>query len=79
MMPFSDPYLTTFSTDYDAPPFATQLWNALRVLHEYVATYRDPARVHGICEEYRAAATIDVEHVLRQLSHPSRAGLRAML
>jgi pimeloyl-ACP methyl ester carboxylesterase len=25
-------------------------------------TYRDPARVHGICEEYRAAATIDVEH-----------------
>jgi len=34
----------------------------LEVLEEYVATYRDPARVHGICEEYRAAATIDVEH-----------------
>jgi haloacetate dehalogenase len=32
------------------------------ILHEYVSTYRDPARVHGICEEYRAAATIDVEH-----------------
>jgi haloacetate dehalogenase len=32
------------------------------VLDEYVATYRDPTRVHGICEEYRAAATIDVEH-----------------
>jgi haloacetate dehalogenase len=32
------------------------------ILEEYVATYRDPARVHGICEEYRAAATIDVEH-----------------
>jgi haloacetate dehalogenase len=32
------------------------------ILDEYVATYRDPARVHGICEEYRAAATIDVEH-----------------
>ena len=31
-------------------------------LDEYVSTYRDPARVHGICEEYRAAATIDVEH-----------------
>jgi len=29
---------------------------------EYVTTYRDPVRVHGICEEYRAAATIDVEH-----------------
>jgi haloacetate dehalogenase len=32
------------------------------VLEEYLSTYRDPARVHGICEEYRAAATIDVEH-----------------
>jgi haloacetate dehalogenase len=32
------------------------------ILQEYVSTYRDPARVHGICEEYRAAATIDVEH-----------------
>jgi haloacetate dehalogenase len=33
-----------------------------KILEEYVSTYRDPARVHGICEEYRAAATIDVEH-----------------
>ena len=32
------------------------------ILQEYVSTYRDPARVHGICEEYRAAAYIDVEH-----------------
>jgi haloacetate dehalogenase len=32
------------------------------ILAEYVSTYRDPVRVHGICEEYRAAATIDVEH-----------------
>lgn len=32
------------------------------ILDEYVSTYRDLARVHGICEEYRAAATIDVEH-----------------
>ena len=32
------------------------------ILEQYVKTYRDPARVHGICEEYRAAATIDVEH-----------------
>jgi haloacetate dehalogenase len=32
------------------------------ILDEYLTTYRDPARVHGICEEYRAAATIDVEH-----------------
>jgi len=32
------------------------------ILEEYVSNYRDPARVHGICEEYRAAATIDLEH-----------------
>ena len=32
------------------------------ILEQYVSTYRDPARVHGICEEYRAAATIDIEH-----------------
>lgn len=32
------------------------------ILEEYVQTYRDRARVHGICEEYRAAATIDIEH-----------------
>ena len=32
------------------------------ILEEYGSTYRDPARVHGICEEYRAAAAIDVEH-----------------
>jgi haloacetate dehalogenase len=29
---------------------------------EYTGTYRDPARVHAICEEYRAAATLDIEH-----------------
>ena len=32
------------------------------ILDEYVSTFRDPARVQGICEEYRAAAAIDVEH-----------------
>jgi haloacetate dehalogenase len=32
------------------------------ILEEYASNYRDQARVHGICEEYRAAATIDVEH-----------------
>ena len=28
----------------------------------YVEALRDPARVHAICEEYRAAASIDREH-----------------
>jgi haloacetate dehalogenase len=29
---------------------------------EYIAKFRDPATVHAICEEYRAAATLDHEH-----------------
>jgi haloacetate dehalogenase len=29
---------------------------------QYIAALRDPAHVHAICEEYRAAATIDHEH-----------------
>lgn len=29
---------------------------------EYLETYRDPKRVHAICEEYRAAAGLDIEH-----------------
>jgi hypothetical protein len=29
---------------------------------EYVRPFTDPATVHAICEEYRAAATLDVEH-----------------
>ena len=28
----------------------------------YVDTFRDPAHVHAICEEYRAAATLDRDH-----------------
>jgi haloacetate dehalogenase len=28
----------------------------------YVQALRDPARVHAICEDYRAAATLDREH-----------------
>jgi haloacetate dehalogenase len=30
----------------------------------YIEAPRDPARVHAICEEYRAAATLDYEHDL---------------
>jgi haloacetate dehalogenase len=32
------------------------------IRNEYIETYRNPARVHAICEEYRAAATLDIEH-----------------
>jgi haloacetate dehalogenase len=33
-----------------------------QVKAEYLETYRDPERVHAVCEEYRAAASIDIEH-----------------
>ncbi|MCI0755925.1 alpha/beta fold hydrolase [Teichococcus vastitatis] len=32
------------------------------VFAEYLRCYRDPATRHAICEDYRAAATIDLEH-----------------
>jgi haloacetate dehalogenase len=32
------------------------------IREEYVSMFRDPVRVHAVCEEYRAAATIDAEH-----------------
>lgn len=35
---------------------------AQEIREQYVEMYRDPVRVHAVCEEYRAAATIDVEH-----------------
>ena len=33
-----------------------------RVLAEYERCFRDPATIHATCEDYRAAATIDLEH-----------------
>jgi haloacetate dehalogenase len=38
---------------------------------EYVEMYRDPERVHAVCEEYRAAAGLDVQH-----DHADRAESR---
>jgi len=32
------------------------------VLQDYIRCYSDPATVHGISEDYRAAASIDLEH-----------------
>jgi haloacetate dehalogenase len=31
-------------------------------LDEYLTCFRDPAAIHGACEDYRAAATIDIAH-----------------
>ncbi len=46
--------VATWGTSPEAFPAA--------VREAYVAALQDPARAHGICEEYRAAATIDREH-----------------
>jgi haloacetate dehalogenase len=31
-------------------------------VEEYVRCFRDPATIHATCEDYRAAASIDLEH-----------------
>lgn len=33
-----------------------------RALAEYLRCFRDPATIHATCEDYRAAASIDLEH-----------------
>lgn len=33
-----------------------------RALRAYVESFRDPAAIHAACEDYRAAASIDLEH-----------------
>jgi haloacetate dehalogenase len=33
-----------------------------RAVAEYLRCFRDPATIHATCEDYRAAATIDLEH-----------------
>ncbi|MFN4166571.1 MAG: alpha/beta hydrolase, partial [Ferrovibrio sp.] len=35
---------------------------AAEALAEYLRCFRDPATIHASCEDYRAAATIDIAH-----------------
>lgn len=39
------------------------------VLQEYIRCYANPACVHGICEDYRASNTIDLEHDKKDRKH----------
>ena len=48
------------------------------VLNEYIRCYSDPACVHGICEDYRAAATIDLEHDEVDRTRPIKTPLLAL-
>jgi haloacetate dehalogenase len=41
-------------------------------LEEYVRCFSDPATIHASCEDYRAAATIDLEHDARDAAHGHR-------
>ena len=44
-----------------------------RALAEYERCFRDPATIHASCEDYRAAATIDLEHERRTRTARSNA------
>jgi haloacetate dehalogenase len=35
---------------------------ASEIRNEYARTFSDPATIHAICEEYRAATTLDLVH-----------------
>jgi haloacetate dehalogenase len=49
-----------------------------RVMAEYRRCYRDPATRHAICEDYRAAATIDLQHDREDAEKRIRAPLMAL-
>jgi haloacetate dehalogenase len=59
--PLPETYLTSAPEAVFHNPFGEGSFGA-DILGEYLETFRDPARAHAICEEYRAAATLDVEH-----------------
>ena len=41
-------------------------------VREYVRAFRDPRTIHGTCEDYRASATIDLEHDRKDLKKKLR-------
>lgn len=48
--------LKCFNQAGEKNPFAPE------ALAEYISAFKDPAVIHASCEDYRAAATIDIEH-----------------
>src|SRR3712207_8278350 len=51
-------FLRTHIEDQSKTPGST----SEALLQEYLRCYLDPATRHAICEDYRAAATIDLDH-----------------
>jgi len=47
-------------------------------LEEYKRCFRDPAAIHATCEDYRAAATIDLEHDRADLNRKIACPLLAL-
>src|SRR6266508_62189 len=45
---------------------------------EYLRVRRDPANIHGMCEDYRAGASIDLEHDKADLDRKIACPLRAL-
>ncbi|WP_299283419.1 alpha/beta hydrolase [uncultured Tateyamaria sp.] len=48
------------------------------VIAEYLRCYRDPATIHAICEDYRAAASLDLDHDAADAEARIRAPLCAI-
>jgi haloacetate dehalogenase len=59
--PLPEKYLSAAPDAVFINPFGQGSFSS-EIREEYLETYRDPARVHAICEEYRAAASLDIEH-----------------
>ena len=49
-----------------------------QVIDEYVRLFSDPACIHATCEDYRAAATIDLEHDRADIANKVKAPLLAL-
>ncbi len=49
-----------------------------RAVAEYVRAFRDPRTIHATCEDYRAAATIDLVHDRKDLNKKLRMPLLAL-
>jgi haloacetate dehalogenase len=53
-------------------------WVALEAMAEYERCFSDPATIHASCEDYRAAATIDLAHDEADLDRKIRCPLLAL-
>ncbi len=51
---------------------------AKAAIREYVRCFNDPRTIHATCEDYRAAATIDLEHDRRDLRRKIRMPVLAL-